>query len=104
MGGIEDVNATVVRLRRADALLTKRQLAAHLGRSIRWIELRVREGMPSEPPTRRFPHRRFRLADIEAWLANGQQKPSTDHERIVQLERQVATHAVTVQQLTRRAE
>lgn len=93
-----------MRLRRADALLAKRQLAAHLSRSTRWIELRVREGMPSEPPTRRFPHRRFRLVDVEAWLAQGQEKPSTDHERIVQLERQVATLAATVQQLARRAE
>ncbi len=42
-------------------LVTKRQLAEHLGRSTRWVELRVREGMPSEAPTTRYPHRRFRL-------------------------------------------
>src|SRR5437879_861116 len=46
-------------------LLTKQQLAAHLGRSPRWIELRVKEGMPSTDPTVRYPQRRFRLSDVE---------------------------------------
>ena len=48
--------------------LTKRQLAAHLGRSIRWVELRTAEGMPSIDPTRRNPSRRYPLRDVEEWL------------------------------------
>ena len=39
--------STVVQLRPGTPrLLTKAQLAQHLKRSPRWIELRVREGMP----------------------------------------------------------
>ena len=56
-------------------LVTKRQLAQYLGRSTRWVEMRVREGMPSESPTTRYPQRRFRLSDVEAWLAGGKPKP-----------------------------
>ena len=29
---------------RGDTLLTKKQLAVHLGRSARWVELKVRKG------------------------------------------------------------
>ena len=50
-------------------VLGKRQLAQHLGRSPRWIELKVTEGMPSIPPTARYPHRRFVLAEVERWLS-----------------------------------
>ena len=45
--------------------LTKKQLAAHLGFSTRWIELRVNEGMPSTPFGGR---RRFHLSEVEAWI------------------------------------
>lgn len=45
--------------------LSKQQLAGHLGFSVRWVELRVRDGMPCE----RFRGRlRFRASDVEAWL------------------------------------
>jgi hypothetical protein len=45
--------------------LSKQQLAGHLGFSVRWIELRVRDGMPCE----RFRGRlRFRVSDVETWL------------------------------------
>ncbi len=94
----------VVPMRRADAVLTKQQLAVHLGRSTRWIELRVREGMPSEPPTRRFPHRRFRLAEVEAWLGQGQRKAPTDHERLARLEDELGRLRATVEQLQRRVD
>ena len=86
-----------------EQLLTKRQLADHLGRSTRWVELRVREGMPSEPPTSRFPRRRFRLADVEAWLAAGTPKPTTPQsQRIAELEERVAQLAATLEQLRQR--
>jgi hypothetical protein len=92
------MSATVHRLARPDALLTKQQLAAHLDRSTRWIEMRVREGMPSEEPTTRFPHRRFKLADVEAWLANSEPRP----DRLSILEAQVARLTATVERLERR--
>jgi hypothetical protein len=88
---------------RASHLLTKKQLAAHLGRSTRWIELRVRQGMPSEPPTRRYPSRRFRLAEVEAWLAAGEKKRSPEADRLVRLEQRMATLAARVEGLERRA-
>ena len=45
--------------------LSKRQLAQLLGYSTRWIELRVREGMPSRLLGNQ---RRFRLSEVENWL------------------------------------
>lgn len=74
--------STVTQLSLAvEQLLTKRQLAEHLGRSTRWIELRVREGLPSEPPTNRFPRRRFRLSEVSVaggreGKAGSRRKPS----------------------------
>jgi len=46
--------------------MSKQQLAEYLGFSKRWVELKVREGMPC--------HRwggkqlRFRASEVEAWL------------------------------------
>ena len=70
--------------------LGKRQLAQHLGRSQRWIELKVTEGMPSIPPTTRYPHRRFVLAEVEHWLQDGAQKRPSTAERLAALEVEVA--------------
>ena len=57
-------------LRAADGmrLLTKEQLASELGRSTRWVELRMKEGLPVLP--RRLPgeHARFELAAVREWL------------------------------------
>lgn len=97
------MSATVVRMHgTGEQLLTKKQLAQHLGRSSRWIEIRMREGLPSLEPTERFPHRRYRLADVEAWLAAGDKKLPGHAERIASLESQVATLTATVEQLQRR--
>lgn len=46
--------------------LSKRQIAAHFGRTTRWVELRVREGMPSRMNGGR---RGFRLSEVENWMA-----------------------------------
>lgn len=46
--------------------LSKRQVAQRFGFSTRWVELRVREGMPSRM---RGSQRRFLLSECEAWLA-----------------------------------
>jgi hypothetical protein len=45
----------------SDMMLTKRQLAEHLGRSERWIELKMRDGLPCLPRTDRQGRRMFRL-------------------------------------------
>lgn len=46
--------------------LTVRELADVLGMSERWIAYRVKEGMPSHRYGRA---RRFRLSEVETWLA-----------------------------------
>ena len=80
-----------------DRLLTKRQLAAELGRSTRWIELRMREGMPVAPRAGPREHARFDLTAVHAWLAT----PKLPLERRVeQLEREMNT---LVAELKRRA-
>ena len=61
----------VVRFRHrpgSEPWLSKRQLAAYFGFSTRWVELRVREGMPSEVISGR---RRFRVSECEEWLLQG---------------------------------
>lgn len=46
--------------------LTKTQLAAYLGVSVRWIEYQIRAGMP----TLRFGNRaHFKASAVDAWLA-----------------------------------
>ena len=76
---------------RPHALLTKKQLASELGRSTRWIELRMKEGMPVLP--RRLPgeHARFELAAVREWLdQRAEQQVETVEERVARLEREVA--------------
>jgi predicted DNA-binding transcriptional regulator AlpA len=50
---------------RAEPWLSKRQIADYFGRSTRWVELRVREGLPSKMIGGR---RGFQLSEVEAWL------------------------------------
>jgi excisionase family DNA binding protein len=46
--------------------MTKQQLASHLSMSERWIEMRVREGMPMT----HFGNRaRFRASEVENWIS-----------------------------------
>lgn len=45
--------------------VSKQQVAAHLGYSTRWIELRMHEGLPSRKMGGR---RKFQLSAVEAWL------------------------------------
>jgi phage terminase Nu1 subunit (DNA packaging protein) len=70
-------------------LLTKKQLAAHLGRSTRWIELQVHRGLPVEAATDRFGARRYDLAKVEAWLRAGEplaRRQGSLAERVAALE------------------
>lgn len=97
------MSATVVRLDSPKGqLLTKKQLAAELGRSERWIELRQRDGLPVAD-TDRFGRRRYRLSDVQAWLHETSHKPRSTQDRIAELEQRVATLAATVERLERRA-
>ena len=67
------MSARIYRLPAArTTLLTKKQLAAHLGRSTRWIELQVHRGLPVEAATDRSGARRYDLAKVEAWLRAGE--------------------------------
>lgn len=46
--------------------MTKQQLARHLSMSVRWIEQRVKDGMPMV----RFGSRpRFRASEVEQWIS-----------------------------------
>jgi len=85
---------------RGDALLTKKQLAAVLSRSERWIELKVKEGMPIEEATDRYGRRRYDLRLVQAWLNDGRPKAAKE-DRVAALERQVAELAVEVAELRR---
>jgi hypothetical protein len=49
----------------AEPWLNKGQIARHYGRSTRWIELRMREGLPSRMLGGR---RAFQLSAVEAWM------------------------------------
>jgi hypothetical protein len=65
---VADTGASIVPFpgrRSAEPWLSKRQIADHFGRSTRWVELRVREGLPSKMIGGR---RSFRLSEVEAWL------------------------------------
>lgn len=82
-------------------LLTKRQLASELGRSTRWVELRMREGMPVAPRAGPREHARFDLEAVWAWLESRSRtaKPPLE-QRVAQLEREMST---LVAELKRRA-
>jgi phage terminase Nu1 subunit (DNA packaging protein) len=82
-------------------MLTKRQLAAELGRSTRWIELRMREGMPVEPRATPRDHARFDLHAVRVWLDSRSTTPRPPlEERVARLEREMST---LVAELKRRA-
>jgi hypothetical protein len=86
---------------RGGTLLTKKQLAAHLGRSARWVELKVREGMPVEQATDRYGRRRYNLRLVETWLHEGRPKAVRREDRLAVLERRVAELAAQVAELRR---
>ena len=86
---------------RGPILLTKKQLAAHLCRSERWIELKVRDGMPVEQNTDRHGRRRYDLQQVESWLKAGSANSPTREDRIEQLERKIAELAGQVADLRR---
>jgi len=84
---------------RGPVLLTKKQLAAHLERSERWVELRVRDGMPVEDATDRHGRRRYDLGLVERWLRSGRPAAAKTKDRIALLEESVADLAAQVAEL-----
>jgi predicted DNA-binding transcriptional regulator AlpA len=50
--------------------LSKQQIATHVGFSVRWVELRVAEGMPCRRMGGRL---RFQRSSVEAWLEQRRQ-------------------------------
>jgi phage terminase Nu1 subunit (DNA packaging protein) len=82
-------------------LVTKKQLAAHLGRSERWVELKVREGMPVEQATDRYGRRRYNLRLVDTWLNEGRPKAVRREDRIAVLEGRVAELATQIAELRR---
>jgi phage terminase Nu1 subunit (DNA packaging protein) len=78
-------------------VLNKKQLAAELCRSTRWIELRMREGLPVLPRRTPSEHARFDLDAVRAWMerrANAAPQPL--EARVARLERLVATLAAAL--------
>jgi hypothetical protein len=99
MGKSPDLSGVVVRLPSAHGrLLTKRQLAGELGRSTRWIELRMRDGLPVLPRRTPGEHARFDLEAVRAWLdARSEPTAVSVEERVSRLERQVTTLAAALE-------
>jgi hypothetical protein len=61
---ILDFNAAYTR-KHGEPWLSKAEIAQHLGFSTRWVELRVRKGMPHMRMGGRL---RFQVSACEAWL------------------------------------
>lgn len=90
--GRQSMTARLYRLPASGSgLLTKKQLASYLGRSTRWVEMQVRDGMPVERSTGRFGERRYDVARVEAWLRTRPHKVPTVSlaDRVAALERQL---------------
>lgn len=72
-------------------LLTRKQLASELGRSTRWIEMRMREGLPVLPRQLPGEHARFELAAVREWLdQRAELRVEPVEHRVARLEREVA--------------
>jgi phage terminase Nu1 subunit (DNA packaging protein) len=83
-------NVVALPVKAPSRLLSKRELARELGRSVRWIELRMREGLPVEPRTNPREHARYDLANVRVWLEQRPVAPEVSlRDRVDVLERQV---------------
>jgi phage terminase Nu1 subunit (DNA packaging protein) len=81
------VSATVVSINQR-GLLTKKELAEHIGRSDRWIEQQQHKGLPvAERNTQGW--NLYKLADVEAWMR--QERPKTTEQRLTAVEAELAT-------------
>jgi hypothetical protein len=89
-----------------EAVVSKKRLAAILGKSTRWLELRVRDdGMPSVMVNGR---RMFRVSEVEPWVEKYEKKLRTakpsSAERIADLENRVADLERRLVEIERRDE
>jgi hypothetical protein len=83
-------------------ILTKKQLAARLKRSERWVEIKVRdEKLPVLEATDRYGRRRYNLREVEEWLKAGTPKPAKREDRLAVLEREVASLQAQLNELRR---
>ena len=84
-------NIVALPVRAPSRLLSKRELARELGRSTRWVEMRMREGLPVTARSNPREHARYDLARVREWL---DQRPAAPEqplaERVAVLEAQVA--------------
>ena len=64
--GVSDAGGVSGGRGRTEPWVGRAELRAHLGHDDWWIELRLREGMPSRPCRR---PREFRLSQVDRWLA-----------------------------------
>lgn len=81
------MNVVAIRPAQSTQLVSKRQLAAHIGRSTRWIEMKTAtEGLPSIAPSGHYSQRRYDLAAVEAWIRDGAPRPASLTERVAALE------------------
>ena len=72
-------------------LLSKKELARELGRSPRWVELRMREGMPVKDRKTDHQPAEFDLQRVRAWLDAKAQRPKLSlEERVARLEAEIA--------------
>jgi hypothetical protein len=93
----DELTGVVVRLPSAPGvLLTKKQLALELARSTRWIELRMREGLPVQPRRSPGEHARFDLEEVRRWLDRRSRPTAVREERVARLEREVARLAAAL--------
>jgi phage terminase Nu1 subunit (DNA packaging protein) len=72
-------------------LLSKKQLAAELGKSTRWIEQQMALGMPVEPRVKQNEPARFDLGRVKEWRAAQAEQPLSLEARVAVLERTVAS-------------
>jgi hypothetical protein len=87
-----------------EIVLTKKQLAARLKRSERWVEIKVRdEGLPVLAETDRFGRRRYSLKAVEDWMGKGKPKPkpAKREDRLTLLEQQVRDLQAQLNELRR---
>jgi hypothetical protein len=83
-----DREATIYRIDRPDhrEWVSKPALAALYKKSTRWVELRMRDGMPSILDEKG--ERRYKVKEIEAWLAR-RPKPQLPVDRVGRLDAEV---------------
>ena len=90
-----------------EPLLSKSQLAEHLGVSRRTVENRMAQGMPHIAPSPRFGQCRFRLSEVEAWLAAQAAAPKPAavpvREEVAELRREVRELRAIVNDMRRSA-